>query len=179
MIRMLAALTWLALAPLSHALEKTCPDYLSQEVRKLRSSERIDLCDAFGGRPMLIVNTASHCGFTPQFEGLEALYQLYKDRGLVVLGVPSNDFRQAAKDEETAAKVCYVNYGVTFTMLAQQKVTGPDAHPLFLRLGREAGPPEWNFTKYLVDREGRIVRRFDTAVEPMSPALREAVESVL
>jgi glutathione peroxidase len=93
--------------------------------------------------------------------------------------VPSNDFRQAAKDEESAARVCFVNYGVTFVMLSQQKVRGPDAHPLFQELNRSAGPPEWNFNKYLVDRDGNVLERFDSAVDPMSPLMRAAVESVL
>lgn len=163
----------------AYAAERQCPAYLSQDVRKLRSSEQINLCERFAGRPMLIVNTASRCGFTPQFEGLEALHQRYKDRGLAVVGVPSNDFKQAAKDEETAAKVCYVNYGVTFTMLSQQKVRGPDAHPMFLELGRQAGEPTWNFNKYLVDRDGNVVGRFDSRVEPMSEELRAAVEAAL
>lgn len=166
-------------SPAAYAAEQPCPDYLSQDVRKLRSSEQINLCGRFAGRPLLIVNTASRCGFTPQFEGLEALHQRYKDRGLAVVGVPSNDFNQAAKDEETAAKVCYVNYGVTFTMLSQQKVRGPDAHPMFRELGRQAGEPTWNFNKYLVDRDGNVVGRFDSRVEPMSDELRAAVEAAL
>ena len=174
-------LTAAALVGPSHARAAGdgCPAALSHEMRKLGSSERIDLCGEFRGRPVLIVNTASHCGFTPQFSGLEALYQEYKDRGLVLLGVPSNDFRQAAKDEESAARICYVNYGVTFPMVSRQAVRGPDAHPLFRELGRAAGPPTWNFNKYLVDRDGNVVRRFDSSVEPMSAELREAVESVL
>lgn len=168
----------LAFGPLQ-ADEAPCSGLLDHEVRKLRSEERINLCDEFAGKPLLIVNTASHCGFTPQFEGLEALYQQYKDAGLAVLGVPSDDFRQAAADESEAARVCFVNYGVTFTMLSQQKVRGADAHPVFAELARSAGPPRWNFTKYLVDRDGKVVRRFDSAVKPMSSTMRKAVESVL
>ena len=161
------------------AAENTCAPSFDQEARKLRSSERINLCDAFAGKPLVVVNTASHCGYTRQFAGLEALYQAYKDRGLEVLGVPSNDFRQAAKDEETAARVCYVNFGVTFTMLAQQHVLGPNAHPIFKELSNKAGAPRWNFNKYLLDRNGKVIRRFDSNVEPMSKALREAVEAIL
>ena len=179
MRRIFTVIFLLAGVQVAGAAGAACPDYLAQDVRKLRSSDEINLCEAFGGRPMLIVNTASHCGFTPQFEGLEALHRQYEGRGLAVIGVPSNDFRQAAKDEETAARICYINYGVTFTMLSQQKVTGPDAHPIFQALGREAGAPRWNFTKYLVDRNGIIVQRFDTMVEPTSPEVRKAIESVL
>jgi glutathione peroxidase len=173
------ALLVLAIVPFAQAAENACSPHVSHEMRKLRSTDTIDLCDAFVGKPMLIVNTASHCGFTYQFEGLEALHQSYKEKDLVVLGVPSNDFRQAAKSEEAAAKICYVNYGVTFTMLSQQSVKGPGAHPMFKELGRAAGEPTWNFNKYLVDRDGNVVRRFDSSVDPMSTEMRQAVESVL
>lgn len=179
-MRILFALLLVAgLLPAARAAGNECPAYLSEDVRVLRSSERINLCRSFAGKPLLIVNTASRCGYTPQFEGLEALHQRYKDRGLVIVGVPSNDFRQAAPDEETAAKICYVNYGVTFTMLSQQKVRGPEAHPMFRELGRRAGEPSWNFNKYLVDRNGNVVSRFESSVEPMSERMRAAVESVL
>lgn len=176
---MFAALVTVMALSFAQAGEQGCAAYLSQDVRKLRSSEQINLCDAFKGNALLIVNTASRCGFTPQFSGLEALHQQYKDRGLTVVGVPSNDFRQAAADEEAAAKVCYINYGVTFTMLSQQKVRGPDAHPIFQELNRRAGEPSWNFNKYLLDRDGKVVERFDSSVDPMSVRLRGAVESVL
>jgi len=179
MRKLIASILIASSLPAAYAAEKQCPAYLSEDVRKLRSSEQINLCERFAGKPLLIVNTASRCGFTPQFEGLEALHQRYKDKGLTVVGVPSNDFRQAASDEETAAKVCYVNYGVTFTMLSQQKVRGPDAHPMFLELGRQAGEPTWNFNKYLVDRDGNVIERFDSRVEPMSETLRAAVEAIL
>ena len=179
-MRLLVA--WILLAsafPSAFAAEAECPAYLSDAMRKLHSGERIDLCASFAGKPLLIVNTASYCGFTPQFEGLEALHRRYSDRGLVVVGVPSDDFKQAAEDEATAAQICYVNYGVTFTMLSQQRVRGPDAHPMFRELGRRAGEPTWNFNKYLVDRDGNVVARFDSRVEPMSETLRAAVESLL
>ena len=179
MYRCVAAALALLVMPLAQAAERACPASLSHEMRKLGSSERIDICTAFAGKALLVVNTASHCGFTPQFKELEALYQAYKDRGFAVLGVPSDDFRQAAQDEETAARICYINYGVTFTMLSQQQVRGPDAHPLFKELGRKVGAPSWNFNKYLLDRDGKVVERFDSAVDPMSVRLRKSVESVL
>ena len=161
------------------ATEPTCAPSFNQEARKLRSSERINLCDAYAGKPLVVVNTASHCGYTRQFAGLEALYQKYKDRGLEILGVPSNDFQQAAKDEETAARICYVNFGVSFTMLAPQHVRGPNAHPIFKHLSNQAGSPNWNFNKYLLDRNGKVVQRFDSGVEPMSRAMLEAIEASL
>jgi glutathione peroxidase len=102
---LIAVVVTLSAMPLARSEEKECSAYLSHEVRKLRSAESITLCDAFRGNAMLIVNTAARCGFTPRFAGLEALHQRYRVRGLAVLGVPSNDFRQAAPDEESAAKV--------------------------------------------------------------------------
>lgn len=176
---LIVILVTLLLAPLAQASKKPCADYLSHDMRKLHSTEQINICNAFKGKALLIVNTASRCGFTPQFSGLETLHQTYGDRGLAVLGVPSNDFRQAAPDEETAARVCYIDYGVTFTMLSQQKVRGPDAHPVFKELGQRAGEPSWNFNKYLIDRKGEVIERFDSSVEPMSDRLRKAIESVL
>lgn len=174
-----AALLCLLAAFFGRSAHAACPDYLNQDVRKLRSSEYVNLCREFAGKPILIVNTASRCGFTPQFQGLEQLHREFRDRGLVIVGVPSNDFRQAAPDEDTAAKVCFVDYGVTFTMLSQQKVLGPEAHPLFRELGNRGGEPRWNFNKYLIDRGGNLVERFDSTIEPMSARLRKSVESVL
>lgn len=179
MLKLVAALVVAVAVWPALAAEAECSAFLDQDIRKLRSEERVNLCDAFGGKPLLIVNTASHCGFTPQFKGLERLYQRYKGSGLVVLGVPSNDFRQAANDEETAARICFVNYGVTFTMLSEQRVRGPDAHQLFQELSLQAGAPKWNFNKYLVDRDGKVVARFESSVDPMSATMQRAVESIL
>ena len=103
-----------------------CPALLQGDLPKLRSEERIDLCATFSGKPLLVINTASFCGFTPQFKGLEALYQRYQAQGLQVLGVPSDDFRQEADSSAETAKVCYVNYGVTFPMSETQAVSGAD-----------------------------------------------------
>ena len=180
MLRTLGSLLALALVALTaQARDSECPGFLNQEVRKLRSTETVNLCGAFRGRPLLIVNTASHCGFTPQFAGLEALHQRYRKQGLVVVGVPSDDFHQAAPDEASAARVCFVNYGVTFLMLSPQRVRGPDAHPLFQELARVSGAPSWNFNKYLVDRAGETVQRFGSNVDPMSPSLQSAVRALL
>ena len=140
--------------------------------------ETVDLED-YEGNVVLIVNTASHCGFTPQFEGLEALYQSYRDRGLAVIGFASDDFRQEAKDEEKAAEVCYVNYGVTFTMLAPSSVRGDEANPVFQELARQSQAPSWNFNKYLVDGSGKVVQQYGSNTTPDSKVLAEAIESVL
>ena len=133
---------------------------------------------------LLIVNTASQCGFTPQFAGLEALYTRYKDRGFEILGFPCNQF--GAQEPGTADEIgsfCQKNYGVTFPMFAKVEVNGDDAHPLFQHLKKEArgllGSEgiKWNFTKFLVDRDGSVVKRFAPAATPES--LAAEIEALL
>jgi glutathione peroxidase len=156
-----------------------CPGFLDHQFTRLRSAERLNLCKAFAGRPLLIVNTASHCGFTGQFEGLEALYQKYRARGLVVVGFPSDDFHQEAASEAEAAEVCFVNYGVKFPMLAPSVVTGAKANPVFRELARQSQPPRWNFNKYLVSADGKVVGYYGSAVSPESKELSAAIEKLL
>jgi glutathione peroxidase len=156
-----------------------CPSYLDQTLRKLHSQDSINLCESFAGKPMLIVNTASHCGFTSQFKGLEDLHQEYKEQGLVVVGFSSNDFNQEAKDEAKAAKICFVNNGVSFTMLAPSHVRGEAANPVFRQLSEQTQAPGWNFNKYLVDRNGKVVEHFESRVTPESEQLRDAIEKLL
>lgn len=159
--------------------QSACPAFLDQAFTRLRSTEQINLCKAFAGRPLLIVNTASHCGFTGQFEGLEALYQKYRARGLVVVGFPSDDFHQEAATEAEAAEVCYVNYGVKFPMLSPSVVTGRKANPVFLELARQTREPRWNFNKYLVAADGKVVGHYGSSVAPDSKELNAAIESLL
>ena len=138
-----------------------------------------DLSD-YRGRVVLIVNTASKCGFTPQYEGLEALYREKQEQGLVVLGFPSNDFMgQEPGTNEQIAEFCQKNYGVTFPMFQKVKVKGPDADPLFRDLAAGAGEPGWNFNKYLIDREGQLVARFGSSVRPDDPKLVDRVNELL
>ena len=151
---------------------------LNHELRRLHSSEMVDLQERLGGAPLLLVNTASRCGFTGQFEGLEALHQRYHTRGLRVAGFSSNDFNQEI-DEEGAAEVCFVNFGVTFDMFAPIAVRGPEAHPLFAELARQSEAPRWNFTKYLVNADGEVVAHFGSSVRPESRRLRGAIETLL
>lgn len=128
--------------------------------------------DTFKGKTVLVVNTASKCGLTPQFEGLEALYRKYGDNGLVVLGFPSNQFaNQEPGDEKSIAEGCVINYGVTFPMFSKIDVNGPDAHPLYKYLRNElpsifSNKIKWNFTKFLIDTEGRPVKRFSPTTRP-------------
>ncbi|MFO7647873.1 MULTISPECIES: glutathione peroxidase [Halomonas] len=151
---------------------------LNHDLRRLHSSEVVNLKETLGGSPLLLVNTASRCGFTGQFEGLEALHQRYAGQGLRVAGFSSNDFNQEI-DEEGAAEVCFINFGVTFDMFAPIQVTGADAHPLFAELARQSEAPRWNFTKYLVDASGQVVAHFGSRVQPESRAMRGAIESLL
>jgi glutathione peroxidase len=117
----------------------SCPDVLNHNMQTLRSRDSVNLCQAYKGKPVLLVNTASHCGFTPQFKGLETLYQEYKDQGLVVAGFPSDSFNQEADSAEKTAEICYINYGVTFDMYAEIPVKEGEAHPLFAELAEGQG----------------------------------------
>lgn len=169
----------LLLAMSGSAFAADCPALLQGDLPKLRSKETIDLCQRYAGKPMLVVNTASFCGFAPQFKGLEALNQRYKGQGLEVLGVPSDDFKQESKDGEETAKVCYVNYGVTFTMTEPQAVRGNDATHLFKVLAEQSNPPRWNFYKYVVDRQGKVVASFSSMTKPDDPELLAAIEKAI
>jgi glutathione peroxidase len=143
------------------------------------NGERDDLA-RYRGDVVLVVNTATECGFTPQFEGLEALYRARRRDGLVVLGFPANDFAgQEPRSNKDIAEFCKANYGVSFPMFAKTTVVGERANPLFRRLTAAAGAPEWNFNKYLVDRRGRVVARFGAGTEPDAPELVRRIEQLL
>jgi glutathione peroxidase len=134
----------------------------------------------YRGDVVLVVNTATECGFTPQFEGLEALYREHRSEGLVVLGFPANDFAgQEPRSDEEIATFCKANYGVSFPMFAKSHVVGDGANPLFRKLNATAGEPEWNFNKYLVDRDGAVLARYGAGTEPDDPQLVERVEKLL
>lgn len=156
-----------------------CPPMLQGDLQQLRSKERIDLCQRFAGKPLLVVNTASRCGFTPQFKGLEALYQRYRAQGLEVLGVPSDDFRQEADDSAETAKVCFIDYGVTFAMSEPQVIRGDDAIPLFRELAQQSSAPRWNFYKYVVGRDGKVIASFSSRTKPDDEALIAAIEKAI
>jgi glutathione peroxidase len=137
----------------------------------------------FKGKVLIIVNTASKCGFTPQYEGLEKLYETYKSRGLVIVGVPSNDFgAQEPDNNNEIANFCKLNYGVTFPMASKERVTGEKAHP-FYRWARETegfvGAPKWNFHKYLINRRGELVDYFHSTTAPDNGRLIAALEQLL
>ncbi|HRQ63449.1 MAG TPA: glutathione peroxidase [Xanthomonadaceae bacterium] len=159
-----------------------CPDLLDHEFRRLASSESVRLCEAFEGKVLLVVNTASKCGFTPQYEGLEALHQTYAERGFAVLGFPSNDFMgQEPGSEEEIAEFCTLTYGVKFPMFQKIEVTGNAAHPFYQALTAAAAgqAPGWNFHKYLIDRDGRLDANFGTRVPPDDADMVARIEALL
>ncbi|NPD09870.1 glutathione peroxidase [Vibrio ostreicida] len=169
------------LIPLSSAVMATsCPEVLQSQHRLLNENKTIDLCDAFQGQTLLVVNTASQCGYTPQFEELERLYQVYKDRQFTVIGFPSNDFQQDRGSEKVTAKICYLDYGVTFPMMARSSVSGPQANPTFARISAQAGvEPRWNFYKFLIGKNGQVLATFPSSVSPISPTVTQAIEKAL
>lgn len=156
-----------------------CPSAFDVSLRKLNSTISHNLCDLMANRPALIVNTASYCGFTPQFSALETIYRQYRKRGLVVLGFASNDFDQEAKSEKEAAHMCFSNYGVSFTMFAPIRVKGENAHPVFQFLSAKTKAPAWNFSKYLVSADGNKVAYFPSEVPPTDSRIHLAIEEFL
>lgn len=157
-----------------------CNNLLSHALRPLMGSQNTVLCDKYANKVLLIVNTASKCGFTPQFEQLEALNQRYSEKGFQVLGFPSGDFRQELDTEEEVARFCELNYGVTFPMFEKIHVTGDKAHPLFQQLAQTTGSyPNWNFNKYLVNRDGEAIKHYGSGTEPLSNELVDDIEALL
>ncbi len=158
-----------------------CSPALDFSIRSLNGSDPVRLCDRYQGDVVLIVNTASKCAFTPQYEGLEALHENYKARGLAVLGFPSNDFGgQEPGTEKQIQTFCRLTYGVKFPMFEKTHAAKPQADPLYRYLGEVAGEyPRWNFHKYLLDREGRLVGSFGSHVRPDDPKLVKAIEELL
>lgn len=134
-----------------------CPALFDHKMKQLHSSQTLDLCQVVAGRPVLLVNTASHCGFTGQLADLERIHKTYKNQGLVVIGVASDSFNQEADNEGEIAEVCFKNFGVSFTMLAPVSVKGDSAHPLYQAIAAQDNFPSWNFFKYLIDRKGQVV----------------------
>lgn len=152
------------------------------QFHELTSGNPLSLA-AFKGKVILVVNTASKCGFTKQYKGLEKLYLAYKDKGLVVIGVPSNDFgAQEPGTAEDIAHFCEINYGVSFPMMGKEVVSGENAHPFYQWAYSVLGfgtAPKWNFHKYLIDKEGKLVDYFYSITDPESNRVKSAIERLL
>ncbi len=182
-----AALPLLALALLAPGrvaaqpgAEAACPAVLKHTMKRLQDEAPQALCQ-YSGKVLLVVNTASQCGYTPQYKGLEALHSKYAGRGLVVMGFPSNDFgQQEPGDAKKIAETCFNFYGVRFPMFSKVTVRGASTHPLYAQLTQATGQaPGWNFHKYLVDRQGRVVASFNSDVAPEDKRLTAELERLL
>ena len=157
-----------------------CPALWQKNLPRLQDDSPQNLCQ-YSGKVALVVNTASYCGFTSQYQGLEKVYARFQQRGLVVMGFPSNDFgQQEPGNSKQIADLCFNTYGVKFPMFAKSAVTGLQANPLFKELAAQTGQsPRWNFHKYLVDRRGKVVGSFPSDTSPEDPKLIAQIEKVL
>ena len=173
-------LAFLFLVFAAHVTAADCPPLLDAALPTLSDDKPEPICQ-YKGKVLLVVNTASQCGYTPQYEGLEKLYRRYKDRGLVVLGFPSNDFGgQEPGSNKEIARFCEANYGVSFPMFTKTSVAKGPVNPFYEKLAKATGTrPGWNFHKYLVDRRGAKAVSFDTRVDPADPKLVKEIERLL
>lgn len=161
------------------ARDGICPSLLQQSFLRLQDEKPQSLCQ-YSGKVVVVVNTASFCAFTSQYEGLEALQTKYKDKGLVVLGFPSNDFSQETGSNKEIADFCANTFGVKFPMFAKSSVTGKDANPLFKQLAAKTGTaPSWNFYKYVIGRDGQSVASFNSLTAPGSRSFVKEIEKQL
>ncbi|MCR8957654.1 glutathione peroxidase [Variovorax sp. CCNWLW225] len=166
-------------APATAPADAACPATLQHTFPRLQDEKPQSLCQ-YSGKVVLVVNTASFCGFTPQYKGLEALDSKYRSRGLVVLGFPSNDFSQESGSNKEIADFCESTFGVKFPMFAKSSVRGPNANPLFKQLALASGTtPKWNFYKYLIGRDGKVVQAWSSMTAPDEAAFVKVVESQL
>lgn len=164
-------------APANESL--ACPRILQHSVLRLQDEKPQALCQ-FAGQVVVVVNTASYCGFTSQYKGLEALFAKYKDKGLVVLGFPSNDFSQEPDSNGKIADFCENTFGVKFPMFAKSSVRGADALPLFKQLAERTGtPPRWNFYKYVISRDGQTIKSFNAMTGPQDKSFVQEIEKQL
>jgi glutathione peroxidase len=167
--------------PMSQAPpQPICPAVLQHTFERLQDDTPQNLCQ-FAGNVVLVVNTASYCGFTRQYDGLEKLYERYKQQGLVILGFPSNDFgQQEPESNKKIADFCQNTYGVKFPMFAKSHVKGSNTNPLYQQLIQSTGKtPGWNFHKYLISRDGRQIQSYPSQIAPQSQTLTDAIEKML
>jgi len=179
-LRGLSLLTVLAFG-LAGSASALAADLLDLDYRPLAGKQQVNLEKRYHGQVLLVVNTASKCGYTPQYEGLEALHKQYASKGFAVLGFPSNDFKgQEPGDEKQIQDFCTLTYGVKFPMFEKVHVIGAEATPLYQRLTAATGvAPGWNFHKYLVGRDGKVIAQFASKVTPDDPQLKAAIDKAL
>lgn len=179
-LRGLSLLTVLAVG-LAGSANALAADLLDVSYRPLAGKQQVNLEKRYHGQVLLVVNTASKCGYTPQYEGLEALHKQYAGKGFAVLGFPSNDFKgQEPGDEKQIQDFCTLTYGVKFPMFEKVHVVGAEATPLYQRLTAATGvAPGWNFHKYLVGRDGKVIAQFPSKVTPDDPQLKAAIDKAL
>jgi len=180
-MRLLHVTILLLLFSCGTAVQAACTAALNHTVETLLDKKAVNLCKAYGGKVVLIVNTASKCAYTYQYEGLEDMYARYKARGLVVLGFPSNDFAaQEPGSEKTIRDFCRMTYGVQFPMFSKSRVTKSNPDPFYATLGELSGEfPRWNFHKYLINRQGELVGSYGSHVEPNDTELVIKIEKLL
>ncbi len=158
-----------------------CDEQNPYMLRRLASEQMDNFCEVYKGKLMLVVNTASRCGYTDQYDELEKLYSEYKDRGLVVIGFPSNDFgNQEPGNEQKIQNFCRLTYGVKFPMYAKTRIKGNHADPLYKKLSKISGQePKWNFHKYLINRDGELVGSFKSSISPYNSKIIQKIEKNL
>ncbi len=172
-------MVWAQTPATNVASSAACPALLNHTFPRLQDEKPQSLCQ-YSGKVILVVNTASYCGFTSQYKGLEALHSKYKDKGLVVLGFPSNDFAQEKSSNQDIAEFCENTFGVKFPMFTKTSVTGEAAAPFFKQLAKEPGQrPKWNFYKYLIGRDGRLIDSYNSMTSPENKGLTQAIEKSL
>lgn len=164
----------------SSAANANCPDLLNHAFNRLQDEQAQSLCQ-YSGKVMLVVNTASYCGYTSQYDGLERVYGQYRASGLVVLGFPSNDFgSQEPGNSKQIADFCKNTFDVKFPMFSKTVVSGPKANPFFQMLAQQTGgTPRWNFHKYLIGRDGKAVAQYNSSVEPTDPRIINDIKIAL
>ena len=165
---------------MTNNVNASCPSSLDFDIKLLGEDKTVNLCEEYLGKVILVVNTASKCGFTPQYEGLEKLYKEKKDSGFVVLGFPSHDFYQEPSTEKEIKDFCNLTYDVQFPMFTKTTVRGKNAHPFFKLLTKETNSsPKWNFHKILINKEGKIQDTFNSFIAPLSDKITKKIELIL
>jgi len=176
----LVSFLFAAILMFSNSANAACDPMLEFESKKLHSKQSVNFCEQFNNKVLLVVNTASQCGFTPQFKELESLYQKYKDQGLEIVGFPSNDFRQEYQSEAETASVCFKNFGVSFTMLSPSSVKGSAKNSFYKVLADRTGKePNWNFNKYLISADHQSIEHFGSNTKPLNSPLEQLIAKSL